>query len=229
METYSGGGKTGDDQVMVKDRVKEFRRVKASELRPHPSNWRTHPSEQRNVLRGVLDEVGIAGALIAYEGKDGLVLIDGHLRKDAEPEAEWPVLVLDVDEEEARKLLVTTDPIAAMAETDQAKLNDLIAELDSDSAEIRRMFDEMSFESVGELRDSSSVIPPGAIHDTDMELKPEEHYDYVVVCADNVNDWNRLVRILDLPDVHSARHHRRVGLGRAVSARKVLELIDRDE
>jgi hypothetical protein len=30
--------------MQIRDRIKELRRVKASELRPNPRNWRTHPT-----------------------------------------------------------------------------------------------------------------------------------------------------------------------------------------
>ena len=29
--------------MQIRDRIKELRRVRAGELRPHPHNWRTHP------------------------------------------------------------------------------------------------------------------------------------------------------------------------------------------
>jgi hypothetical protein len=35
--------------MMIRDRIKELRRVRASELKPHPKNWRTHPAAQREV------------------------------------------------------------------------------------------------------------------------------------------------------------------------------------
>jgi hypothetical protein len=35
-------------------RIKELRRVRASELRPHPQNWRNHGKAQREALRAVL-------------------------------------------------------------------------------------------------------------------------------------------------------------------------------
>ena len=38
----------------VRDRIKELRRVKASRLRPHPQNWRTHPVAQKDAPRGLL-------------------------------------------------------------------------------------------------------------------------------------------------------------------------------
>src|SRR3990172_9302985 len=114
--------------MQIRDRIKEFRRVKASELRPHPNNWRTHPSAQQDALRGVLAEIGYAGALLARELPDGsLELIDGHLRAETTPEAMVPVLVLDVDEAEADKILLTHDPLSAMATASQDQLQALLS------------------------------------------------------------------------------------------------------
>lgn len=93
----------------VRDRVKELRRVRAGDLRPSPRNWRTHPQAQREALRGVLAEIGYADALLVRELDDGgPELIDGHLRAETTPDTE--VLVLDVDADEAAKLLLTLDP-----------------------------------------------------------------------------------------------------------------------
>jgi ParB-like chromosome segregation protein Spo0J len=102
--------------MQIRDRIKELRRVKANELRPNPRNWRTHPAAQQEALRGVLAEVGYADALLARELEDGtLELVDGHLRAETTPEALVPVLVLDVTQEEADKILLTLDPLAGLA------------------------------------------------------------------------------------------------------------------
>ena len=61
---------------VIKDRVKELRRVPASELRANPKNWRRHPPAQQAALRGVLEDIGFADAVIARETPDGLELID---------------------------------------------------------------------------------------------------------------------------------------------------------
>lgn len=95
--------------MKIRDRIKELRRVKASEILPNPKNWRTHPQAQQDALRGVLAEVGIADALLCRDTPAGLMLIDGHMRADTSPDTEWPVLILDVDEAEADKLLATFD------------------------------------------------------------------------------------------------------------------------
>lgn len=128
----------------IRDRIKELRRVKAAELRPNPRNWRTHPDKQRDALRGVLAEVGYADALLARELPDGsLELIDGHLRAETTPEAEVPVLVLDLDQAEADKLLSVLDPLAGMAATDRPALAALLADVETDSEAVRAMLDEM--------------------------------------------------------------------------------------
>jgi hypothetical protein len=130
--------------MKIRDRIRELRRVKSSDLIPNPRNWRTHPEEQANALRSVLADVGIADALLARETPAGLMLIDGHLRADTDPSIEWPVLVLDVTEEEANRLLATIDPIAEMAEVDEAALASLLAEIDIQSEELRRILDDKS-------------------------------------------------------------------------------------
>jgi len=111
--------------MKIKDRIKELRRVKASELMPNPKNWRTHPATQSSALKGMLADVGFADAVIARETPDGLMLIDGHLRTEVVADDEIPVLVVDLTEEEADKVLATLDPLAAMAETDSDILSAL--------------------------------------------------------------------------------------------------------
>src|ERR1700745_1655645 len=95
-------------------------RVKAKELVPHELNFRTHPDAQRAALRALYDEIGFARSLLAYELPHGrLKLLDGQLRQTLTPEEEVEVEVLDVNELEARKLLLSIDPLAQFAETDQ--------------------------------------------------------------------------------------------------------------
>jgi hypothetical protein len=130
--------------MQIRDRIKELRRVRADQLRPHPRNWRTHPRAQQDVLRGVLAEIGYADALVARELPDGtLQLIDGHLRAEVTPQSLVPVLVLDLDESEALKLLATLDPLTAMAGTDAEALRSLLADVETDSQAVRAMLDRL--------------------------------------------------------------------------------------
>ena len=127
--------------MKTRDRIKELRRVRASELLRNPRNWRTHPTAQARALRALLTEIGYADALIARELSDGqLQLIDGHLRAETTPDMEVPVLVLDVTEEEADKLLLTLDPLAAMAETDAERIKALLETVRTDDEAVQELF-----------------------------------------------------------------------------------------
>ena len=128
----------------IRDRIKELRRVKASDLIPNPRNWRTHPKAQADALRGILAEVGYADALIARETPDGLQLIDGHLRAETTPDNMVPVLILDVTEAEADKILLTLDPLAAMAEADKDRLGGLLASVTTDSLAVTAMLEDVA-------------------------------------------------------------------------------------
>jgi DNA modification methylase len=143
--------------MKLRDRIKELRRVKASDILPNPANWRTHPKAQQDAMRGILAEVGIADALLVRETPAGLQLIDGHLRADVAPDSEWPVLVLDVDDEEAAKLLATVDPLAAMAETDPEKLQELLRQIDVDSEALQQMLAELADEA-GLQEDGAEIV-----------------------------------------------------------------------
>jgi hypothetical protein len=163
--------------MKVRDRIKAFKRVPASELLPNPKNWRTHPKAQQDALRGVLAEVGMADACIARELPDGsLMLIDGHLRAETVADAKVPVLILDVTEEEADKLLLTLDPLAAMADSDADKLQELLKGVATDNKALQQMMEATALsagfheqmndsESGGDDQDTES-------RDTDIEDDP---------------------------------------------------------
>jgi len=124
--------------MKIKDRIKELRRVPASTLIPNPKNWRTHPAKQKAALSAMLEEVGIVGALLAYETPGGLMLIDGHLRAEEVAGTDVPVIVLDVTEAEADLLMLAYDPLSAMANIDGEALRALAEEVAFDSGELEK-------------------------------------------------------------------------------------------
>lgn len=145
--------------MKIRDRIKELRRVKASELHPNPKNWRTHPKQQLDALRGILAEVGFAGAELARELPDGsLQLIDGHARAEIAGDAEIPVLILDVTETEADKILATFDPLGAMAEADAGKLEELLREVQTGSEALAEMLADLAKDNriLGELNEDDA-------------------------------------------------------------------------
>jgi hypothetical protein len=126
--------------MQIQDRIRELRRVPAASLRPNPRNWRLHPADQQDALRGILAEVGFAAALVVRELSDGtLEIIDGHLRAETAADALVPVLVLDVTEAEANKLLATFDPIGNMAGINHEALNGIVVDLDLASRPLKQL------------------------------------------------------------------------------------------
>src|SRR5437868_7245771 len=100
-----------------RNRIKRHVRIRAGDLVPHELNPRLHPEAQRQALEALYEQIGFARSLLAYELPDGrLKLIDGHLRQDLAPDLIVDVEVLDVDDAEARALLLSIDPLAQLAD-----------------------------------------------------------------------------------------------------------------
>jgi DNA modification methylase len=121
-------------------------------------------------MRAVLDEVGYAGALLARETPEGLMLIDGHLRSEVTPDETVPVLVLDVDEAETKKILATFDPISAMAEADKGKLDAVLRDIDTGSEALAKMLEDLA-ESNGLLEQITTEEGPEPQIDKAAEMK----------------------------------------------------------
>jgi hypothetical protein len=211
--------------VDVRNRVVGLRTVRAGDLVPNPKNWRTHPEAQREVMRGLLREVGYVDALIARETPRGLELVDGHLRSDLTPDAKVPVLVVDLNDGEVDKVLATLDPITTLAAQDDKLLGELLAKVETEDASVRRLLTDL--EGTIELPDDDE--PAGELSDDDarrdvpgMQLEPHEHYDYLVVLASSTHDWNVLCERLGLKPVE---RRGRMGTARAIRAESLLAIL----
>ena len=172
----------------IRNRVRELRQVRASDLRPHPENWRQHPTHQRRLLSGILGEIGYAGALIARELSDGsLELLDGHLRAETTPDMEVPVLIVDLDDVESRKLLAVLDPISALAEPDPEKLQSLVSDLDFGDESLQQLVEtHLQSPDVSQQKEPSPV-----------DLPIPECFQVVAECADESSQqalYERLVQ-----------------------------------
>ncbi len=215
--------------MKIRDRIKELRRVKASELHPNPKNWRTHPKQQLDALRGILAEVGFAGAELARELPDGsLQLIDGHARAEIAGDAEIPVLILDVTESEADKILATFDPLGAMAEADAGKLEELLREVQTGSEALAEM--------LAELAEDNGVVPGKDVHEKaekpELEISPELHerQDYLVIVFDNELDWQVACERFQVETKRSSQVEtstiEKTGIGRVITSQHFLKVVN---
>jgi hypothetical protein len=169
----------------IRNRIKAHRRVRAGDLVPHELNYRLHPELQRAALGALYREVGFARSLLAYELPDGrLKLLDGHLRRDLDPDMEVDVEVLDVTEEEARALLLSIDPLAALAEV-QTQLRDRLLELaPAVSPEL---------EAAWQAAAGAILTEEGATKRFDGAALPEQYY-VLVTCRDEKHQVELLTR-----------------------------------
>lgn len=162
--------------MQIRDRIKELRRVRASELLPNPKNWRTHPDRQRDVLKGILSEIGYADALLVRELEDGrLQLLDGHLRAETTPDQEVPVLILDLDQIEADKMLTLLDPLASLAGTNSELLSELVSGIETQSEAVRDLLNEILQTRPGDLP---------KVGETLKDLDVPELFQILVRCSD---------------------------------------------
>lgn len=208
--------------MAFRDRIVEFKRVKASDLLANKKNWRLHPEAQKEALAAVLSEIGFAGALAARQTPEGLELLDGHLRANMAGDELVPVVVLDLNDEEAAKFLATFDPLAGMAITDGKAMAALLMEVEptikDESAAFRKLIADAMDELEEETKDGK--LPEHEV--PGMRLTPHEHYDYLVVLCTNAQEWNVLCgRLKLIPENRRGR----MGTCRAVRADRLMAIL----
>ena len=130
------------------------------------------------------------------------------------------MLVLDLDDAEARKLLAVHDPLAAMAQPIDEVLSELLGTVEADDADLRRLLDQL----MPAERSPRGPAEGEAAGPVEMQLAPHEHYDYVIVLARNTHEWNRLVELLDLGTVR--RIQGRIGVGRGLPAARLIAMLE---
>jgi len=186
--------------LKIRNRIRELRTVKAAELTPNPKNWRMHPKAQQDALRGILAEVGYADALLARELPDGsLMLVDGHLRAETTPDEKVPVLILDINEAEADKLLLSLDPLAALAETNAAALDSLLREIDTGSEGLQEMYADLA-DAAGLYKDDTAEVVEDEVPEPPVDpiTKPGDLWilgEHRLLCGDSTKaeDVERLM------------------------------------
>ena len=159
-------------------RNKEIRRVKVADILDHPQNARTHPSEQEASFTGTVKEIGWYGYPDVFEHPehpDKVMLSDGHLRRDwlakrYGESAEIEVNVTDFTPDEAKLAMVSKDALAALAESDAAKLEALLAEIQTEDDAVREMLDGLA-ENAGILADA--VEAPEDFPEVDENIETE--------------------------------------------------------
>jgi hypothetical protein len=169
----------------IRNRIKGHRRVRAADLLPHEWNYRLHPDAQRDALQALYREVGFARSLLAYELPDGrLKLINGHLRRDIDPDMEVDVEVLDVNEDEARALLLSIDPLAGLAQMQEQLYERLRQTTPTAQPELEALWEEEARQSLEDLQRDRKPIA--------QDVLPQ--HMLLVMCTDEKQQLELLAR-----------------------------------
>jgi DNA modification methylase len=152
------------------NRIVEYCEMSPAELPENPRNWRTHPEKQRKALAGALGEIGLVQSVV-FNRRTGR-LVDGHLRVAMAREAgqeKVPVVVVDLSENEEAVILATIDPLAALAEIDVEKLDGLLRETKTCSADLQELLAGLA-DSAGLFTDKAALVEA---HEPDVDAAEE--------------------------------------------------------
>ncbi len=128
-----------------KDRIIGIDRINPNDIKLNPSNHRKHPDEQRNMMNGILSEIGWIQTVIVNKNTGNL--IDGEMRVTnaiANGETSIPVIYVDLTPEEELKALGLFDPVSVFAKEDRKKLLDILENVSYQNIQVKDMVDRVA-------------------------------------------------------------------------------------
>jgi hypothetical protein len=175
---------------------------KPEDLKENGRNWRRHPQAQEVAMQAALEEVGWAGA--ALYNRRTRRLIDGHLRKRVTKKGQKiPVLVGSWSAEQEGKILLTLDPIGAMAEADKTALDELLKSVRFDGSGFSPVLEKLLADAAWHDLPSDELKEPPDEVERAVELRNKwgtkrgqiwETLGHRIMCAD-CTEQNAVARL----------------------------------
>ena len=181
-------------QIKWENRIVSSGTEDPEQLLANPLNFRRHPAHQKKAMTGVLSEIGWIQDVIVNKVTGHI--IDGHLRVELamQRSEKVPVKYVELSEHEEKIALASIDPIGALAEQDQAMLDDLIEDIGTvENDDLSAFLDSM----LSDGPDLDEAEEEGLIDDdecpdapTESVIKPGDVFilgDHRVICGDSTN------------------------------------------
>jgi ParB-like chromosome segregation protein Spo0J len=133
------------DLVTWTNRIQSYGTAKASTFKANPLNWRKHPARQSKALKGSLDTLGWVQTVVVNR-RTGFI-VDGHERVELalrNGDAEVPFITVDLSPEEEAQALLSLDAIAALAQTDAGKVDELLRLVETDNEDVMQFLTDMA-------------------------------------------------------------------------------------
>jgi len=161
LSNYEGnlGKKIAKLNKPLNNRIIGHGEEQVDQLLANPLNFRLHPDNQQQALAGAIDDIGFIRSVTVNQ-RTGRV-VDGHLRVTLAARSgveSLPVEYVDLSEAEEAQALLSLDPIAAMAASDKAKLEELMASVQSDDERVQAMMAEMGEKLSGFQFDPDTLV-----------------------------------------------------------------------
>lgn len=181
-------------QIKWENRIVSSGTEDPEQLLANPLNFRRHPAHQKKAMTGVLSEIGWIQDVIVNKVTGHI--IDGHLRVELamQRSEKVPVKYVELSEHEEKIALASIDPIGALAEQDQAMLDDLIEDIGTvEDDDLSAFLDSM----LSDGTDMDEAEEEGLIDDDECPDAPAESVikagdvfilgDHRVICGDSTN------------------------------------------
>lgn len=181
-------------QIKWENRIVSSGTEDPEQLLANPLNFRRHPAHQKKAMTGVLSEIGWIQDVIVNKVTGHI--IDGHLRVELamQRSEKVPVKYVELSEHEEKIALASIDPIGALAEQDQAMLDDLIEDIGTvENDDLSAFLDSM----LSDGPDMDEAEEEGLIDDDECPDAPAESVikpgdvfilgDHRVICGDSTN------------------------------------------
>ena len=194
-------------------------------LVPHPDN----PNKGNvGVIEDSIDHNGFYGAILA-QASSGRILAGHHRLQAAKKQGleRVPVMLIDCDDDTARRILLVDNRSAELATRDHAKLDEILREILDDGGDLAGTGYEPEFLHVS---DTPDLDPPKVEREFSEELF-EEH-QYVVLVFRNSVDWQAARETLGIRSVKGRDwkpNYQREGIGRVIDGAEIVRRINGGE
>lgn len=198
-----------------------------ADLKPNPDNPNRHSAHQISLLGKIIEEQGWRNP-VTVSKRSGLV-VRGHGRLEA---ALLLGCLVPVDEQEysseAEELadLLADNRLSELAELDDEGLRALLTKIGALDASFDRELTGFGEDEIAKLFEEEPAIAE-ELTIPDMELQAFEHHDYLMFVFDDQRDFMRALQVAAVGKVNFSisRTSKRIGLGRVIPGRRLLELL----
>jgi hypothetical protein len=164
----------------LRSRIVGHEDVPPEQLLANPLNFRTHPEEQVDALRGSMRELGWLKGVIVNRTTGHI--LDGHARvEEARRQglSAIPVDFVELPVEEERLALAILDPITELAERNEGVLQELLGQVATEDPALQAMLYDMAPKEAAPPDDEAALA-----RERERANTYSEQFGVVVMCKD---------------------------------------------